>query len=207
MSCARTEALTMSYITGELSGTPAEAVERHLDSCPRCRQRYAEELDLLATLGAGNPPSLAGASFTAAVMADVNELPLPGDEQPEEAEIRFLPWARWTWLPALAAAVALVVGLGLQRSRTAAEALAVVEEQAGAAAQVWAEDAGHLARGWYEIAAAALSSSQSLITQSGAHETLIRITTAVAAALCILLIARCRTSLASPNHSHEELKA
>ncbi len=66
--------------------------------------------------------------------------------------------------------------------------------------------AGHLAHSWYETAAAALSSSQSLITHgSGAHETLIRITTAVAAALCILLIARSRTSLTS--HSQEELKA
>jgi len=205
MSCACIEALTMSYLSGELAGSAAAEVERHLDRCPRCRQHYAEELDLLAALSAGAPADLAGPSFTAAVMADIARLPRPGAEPPAAAEIRFLPW---TWLPALAAAVALVVGLGLSWSRTATEVAAAVEAQTGRAAQIWAEGAGHLAREWYETAAAALSSSQSLITQqSSAHETLIRIATAGAAALCLLLIARCRPRLPLPNHRQEELKA
>lgn len=56
MRCADVERCTMRYVDGRLTPSEARRVSAHLDVCPRCREAYAEEVELVAVFHGAREP-------------------------------------------------------------------------------------------------------------------------------------------------------
>ena len=52
MNCADVDAIMTAYVDGEAAPADAAAVRAHLDGCPACRARAAEEREMRARLQA-----------------------------------------------------------------------------------------------------------------------------------------------------------
>ncbi len=62
MRCEDVRDRQMLWIDGRLPDRDREAIRRHLDACPRCREVFADEVEWTSLFG-GTPEGIAGAGF------------------------------------------------------------------------------------------------------------------------------------------------
>jgi len=148
---------SFALLTGKLSDEEAIELQQHLDACPDCRARHAEEAELLAALDRPTE-GLAGETLVAAVMADVEAVPGRAS-RPQVVQLN--PWAARAWLPLLAAAaVALSVWWSGPAGGGWAAALSSQLAVARASLAAWTADWTAMAQAAGESGAAAYRASQ-----------------------------------------------
>jgi anti-sigma-K factor RskA len=100
-----------AYVLGALDDHEAEALERHLESCPVCREELRRQWPMQSALAAGVPPVPAPPSLKESVMSQVRAEATPA---PRRRLPRLL---RPAGLAAAAAAclLALAIGFGVAR--------------------------------------------------------------------------------------------
>ena len=101
-----------AYVLGALPGDDAESLERHLESCPICREELRRQRPIQSALAGGVPPVTPPPSLKEAVMSQVR-----AEARQAAPRRRFSPGLRPARLVAVAAAclLALAVGFGVAR--------------------------------------------------------------------------------------------
>ena len=105
MNCADVDAIMTAYVDGEAAPADAEAVRAHLDGCPACRARAAEEREMRARLQAAAPTlgTRAPAALWARCAAAAQDAPAAAAPPAAPAGVRWAPLS-------LAATVLLAAG-------------------------------------------------------------------------------------------------
>ncbi len=121
------EELLGAYALGAVPLEELEAVERHLEECPRCRAEVAEHLQTAAMLGASGADAPGGVWDR--ISGSLGEAPVA----PNGGRRRWWPPDRW--MPAAAAAAVVLVvsllGVKVVQQDRRIEELAAVSEQGG----------------------------------------------------------------------------
>jgi len=98
----------VSLVLGEIDGARRSAMTAHVLTCPDCRQEYDETARAVAELLPGVPAVQPPRGFDERVLTRLDVVARPDVTAPR-APIR----SRWRPLPAVAAAVVFLVGVGL----------------------------------------------------------------------------------------------
>jgi anti-sigma-K factor RskA len=106
--CAHFRELLGGYVLGALEPDEAEALERHLEACPRCRREHAELASVPPLLGMLDTPETATATPPPELEEAVLDRFARERRRPEPARRR-LRWRGWAPRVGVAGAVAAVV--------------------------------------------------------------------------------------------------
>ncbi len=129
MNCQYTKLKMDDRLAGCLSESEETEMDRHMSTCERCREIWAEEQQLWGVTGNFPEPPKVGADFTANVMQRVR-----ADTKAEEAGHKIIefPPRRRRWIPAAAALFVLLTGGYIVRFSGIEEKLQVAGHQAPA---------------------------------------------------------------------------
>jgi anti-sigma factor RsiW len=147
MRCGKAHRLIEAYVDGRLPPPLAEEMERHLESCARCRVR-AEAARLVAATLAEAPSVRAPEGFSKRVMNAVYRAALAGTPGPEreqrQARIPLRSFRRMGFSFVLTAAV---ITAGLFIPAAAYPRIAVTEDSAGGVVKNMMDGAGRVIHG------------------------------------------------------------